>query len=281
MHFKLTGQRFPAVLALGLVCGAFLSVAFINPYFGEISLSELVLQLSGARSFIQMGTSLGYLLEYSEKQVPNILFELYIGTNLYRHFCTASVYVFSRTTDRLGWYRRECLSIAALALVFQAALLGSALAVALLRYTVVWDAAGAQVLAAHAALYFLWTFAMTLLTNLLAMAAGSELAFSSVFGGQAVLITLLAFLSLLEENLPLYSLYMNVNPIARLVLGWHTFAIEACEANGGFWQIVYAELSFPVSLCYIALVAVGITAVGAVLVQKHDLLAADAEFGGA
>lgn len=277
----MNARRFPAVLALGLACGAFLSFAFINPYYGEITITELVLQLSGGRGDIQMSANLLNLLEYSARQVPCILFELYIGTNLYRHFCTASVYVFSRTTDRLGWYRRECLSIAALALVFQAALLGSALTVALLRYTVVWDATGAQMFAAHAALYFLWTFAMTLLTNLLAMGAGSELAFASVFGGQAVGITLLIFLELLENNLPLYSVYMNINPIARLILGWHTFAVEACEANGDFWQTVYAELSLPVSFLYLAAVAALITAGGAVLVQKHDLLAADAEFGGA
>ena len=37
------------------------------------------------------------------------MFELYIGVYLYRHFCTASVYVFSRTIHRTRWYIKECL----------------------------------------------------------------------------------------------------------------------------------------------------------------------------
>ena len=84
------------LLLMGFCCGSLLAFTYINPYNGQITLSELILQLSGSRGEFSLGfSSLPELLSFSSKLLPTFLFELYVGTSLYQHFCTASVYIFS------------------------------------------------------------------------------------------------------------------------------------------------------------------------------------------
>ena len=101
---------------LGLLFGAAAALAFVNPYSGAISLSELTLQLSGSRGEFQLGFGVVELVELTLRWVPMFVFEMYLGAELYRFFCTASVYIFSRTPRRLSWYAKEnapCIFISA------------------------------------------------------------------------------------------------------------------------------------------------------------------------
>ena len=87
---------------MGFCCGSLLAFSYINPYNGQITLSELILQLSGSRGEFPLGfSSLPELLSFSSKLLPSFLFELYVGTSLYQHFFAASVYIFSRTDIEL------------------------------------------------------------------------------------------------------------------------------------------------------------------------------------
>ena len=88
----------------GLISGVYLMTAFVNPYDQEISLSEVILQLSGSRGSFVMGCSLPELLGYMLRMLPCYAVSMIWGIDLYRHFCTAGVYVFSRCTNRLKWY---------------------------------------------------------------------------------------------------------------------------------------------------------------------------------
>ena len=85
-----------ALVTIAVLGGCFLSITYVNPYHHTISLAELVLQLSGSRGNIPMGFSMNELLLLTMRMVPDYLMEMYLGTMLYKHFCTASVYVFSR-----------------------------------------------------------------------------------------------------------------------------------------------------------------------------------------
>lgn len=261
----------------GTCCGILFSFAFINPYAGRISLSELVLQFSGASGVFTPGISLTELLSFSAKMIPYFLFELYFGISLYRHFCTAGVYVFSRTADRVLWYAGECLTIILADMLYQTAYLLSAIAAACLRYEVLWDLPGAGLLAVHALLYSFWAFAMTLLVNLLSLGFGSETAFAVTFGGQALLIVLLSSLRLFENDAAAYTFLLNADPMSRLVVGWHSAAVEW---TGAVVPGIEGSLSFFASFAYVALAAAVVWAAGAVCVQRWDLIAADPEFGG-
>lgn len=264
-------KRVLVLVAIGVSCGVLLSLAYVNPYGGRITLTELVLQLSGSRGDIPLGTSLPELLSFSTKIVPYFLSELYMGVYLYQHFCTASVYVFSRTVSRTRWYIRECIGIFGAVIFYQVVLLGTVIAITCCRYDVVWQ--GFPVLIIHFAIYGLWLFAMVMLVNVLSILLGSGSAFTIVLGGQIVLITLLALLALPKRNSLVLIAALKINPIAHLVLSWQSLPVDGLNSQAG-------TLRLQNSFLYMAAIVFLILTVGEILVKKHDFIIADAEFGG-
>lgn len=78
----MSSKKSVPLVSMAVLCGALLSLAFVNPHNGKITLAELVLQLSGSRGDLPLGTSLPELLSFSIKMAPYFLFELYIGVKL-------------------------------------------------------------------------------------------------------------------------------------------------------------------------------------------------------
>lgn len=270
-------QRIPFILLLGLCCGVLLSFAYINPYSNKLTLAELILQLSGSRGDLQLGLSLSELLTFNIKLVPCFLFELYMGTNLYRHFCTASVYIFSRNPNRTLWYLKECSVILAFSFIYQTVLIISSYSVACYRYNVVWNYSGFVLMLIHIALYGLWLFAITLLVNVVSLLLGSEISFAVILGGQAAMIALLAFLKIFEYNYKLFSIAVNMNPISHLVVGWQSCDIEWLNNTVRPNEIA---LSLSFSFLYVFLISLVIFIIGGIIIQKRDIITTDSEFGG-
>lgn len=255
--------RWQVSLLLGAVSGILLSFLYVNPYGGEISLEELVLQLSGSRGDFALGTHLTEFLDFMIRMLPGYLFELYFGISFYRQFCAASVYVFSRRPERVKWYGGEVLLLLGNAFLFQAVLLGACVLVAACRFQVIDPGSGIRLLGCHLFLHSLWICTMAVLVNLLALSWGSSTAFGVVIGIQTVCVTLFGIEKMLGrlgvEILPQMRL-VNLNSMAGLVLGWHV-------GNQGQFLLTGGIL-FGV-----------VTAIGAVVVKRHDLLLSDAESG--
>ena len=67
------------LLLMGFCCGSLLAFSYINPYNGQITLSELILQLSGSRGEFPLGfSSLPELLSFSSK-LSCMLEQVYIN----------------------------------------------------------------------------------------------------------------------------------------------------------------------------------------------------------
>ena len=103
-------KKFSWILAVGAVLGAWLSVTYICPSDGRITLTQAILQLSGSRGIFALGTSFTELLGFSLRLIPILAFQALAGIRLYRHYCVASVYVFSRIPRRTSWYLRRPIS---------------------------------------------------------------------------------------------------------------------------------------------------------------------------
>lgn len=214
-------KEIPFLLLMGSCCGILFAFTYINPYNGQITLSELILQLSGSRGEFPLGfSSLPELLSFSSKLLPSFLFELYIGTSLYQHFCTASVYIFSRTPNRIAWYAKECIVIARFTLVYQIFLVAMSVIVTCFRYNVIWTATGWELLIIHIGIYSLWSFSMTLLVNIFAILLGSGNAFMIIIVTQLICVTCIRLLNSLESNGTRFFITLNINPIAHLIIGW-------------------------------------------------------------
>lgn len=257
------------IVPAALLFGVWLSIAYVNPYENTMSLSYLVMQLSGARGNFTMGLNMSELLAFTLRLVPTLVFQACAGISLYRHYCTASVYIFSRIPNRLRWYGRETAALALQALAYQGLILGAVIVTAVLRWEVVPDGAGWQLLACHWLIWSVWTFAFTMGINLLAIYWGSSGGFAALAGLQVVCVSLLIALKPFEEDFALLSTLKRVNPITCLILCWQTSRFA-----GGGGGIYLAD-----SLALVLLLAAAVAAAGAVIVRRHDLLISDTDGG--
>ena len=272
-------NRFQMQLLIAAISGVYLSVMYINPHSGAITLSELILQLSGSRGSFELGFSYSELVSFVMRLFPAFIFELYAGIMLYRHFCTASIYVFSRYPHRVKWYIGEACHLGGTVCIFQILLLAIAILIAVGRYELQIDHAGIVLTAYHFFIHSLWVYIMALSVNLLATYFGSSTAYAAVISGQLVCIVLLNLMDMLVRYFDgrlSYEIFLIWNPIAHLVLGWHGSNAEITD------QVLtssYMQIGLDHSLMIFFLLGMIVTLAGAFIIKKHDLLVSDLETG--
>lgn len=273
-------NKYFLVIVIAAIGGIFLSVIYVNPYNSVTSLSEFVLQLSGSRGDLKLGFSMTELVALATRLLPNCVFEAYVGVMFYRHFCTASIYVFSRCTKRGKWYLKEMISLGCSVMAFQVILLLFAIITTVLRYRLVVDYGGILLLIYHFAIQFLWTYLFTILINLLAIRVGSNQSFAIAMIAQTFCIAILGLKevlnSFLETDIARMNLFLKINPVSHLVLGWHSSNVKSIEKviNSPYEGLYLSESM----LIYIVGVIFALI-VGAIVVKRHDLLILDSEMG--
>lgn len=261
----------------GAAAGIYLSIVYIAPFEKVISLSELVLQLSGSRGSFSLGCSLTELIEFMLRMLPNYIVMLVWGSQLYRYFCTASIYVFSRTPKRLEWYKRTLVPLLGNVCVFKLTLMAAAIFTAMLRYQVIFTPGGLILLVCHLAIYILWLFGWILLINLCAMKIGSSSAFATTAGIQMACTAGLGIVKTLEKlqfSNNTIERFVAYNPVARTVLGWHRSDLLLTELSGNRYS-----LSLSSTVILLLLFCMAVVVVGGYLIQKQDIIVEDIEVG--
>lgn len=271
-------RRYGWYVAIAAVCGVLLSLSRINPYGGRIALQALVLQLSGSRGDFVMGLYYSAMVDFGFLMLPFFLYQFYGGIQLYRQFCVASVYVFSRTTNWVKWYFTELWGMCKGLLVLQVFLQSTTLLVAALRWNVVWTGEGWLLLGIHVLLFTLWTFTMALGVNLLALIWGSSTGFLAVFALQAGMLAALCTGAKLESADPTLARLLVLDPISRLVLGWQSGG--AFGFRGALPAVYSHVLTLSGSLLLLALMTVAVVILGLVVIEKKDILVSNLETGG-
>ncbi len=245
----------------GLLSGIYLMTAFVNPYDQEISLSEVILQLSGSRGSFVMGCSLPELLGYMLRMLPCYAVSMVWGIDLYRHFCTAGVYVFSRCTNRLKWYRSILISLFVKVCIFETVLTGTVILLSSFCFRMKIRQDGLIILGCHLSVFLLWNFIWILLMNLLALVSGSSMAAVVVMGIQTICLAGLGAAGFLEakhaSDLMIEKL-VQLNPISCTVLGWQsegTYSMKSTHA-----------------LLFLAMCCIFVIIAGGILIHRSELL---------
>lgn len=229
---------------LGLVSGICISLAFINPYEGRVEMAEAILQLSGSRGAFALYPIVTELVSLMLRQLPVYVLMLLWGYGIYGHFCTAGIYVFSRRSDRMRWYREEVVLLLTHVCVFEAAYMAAVIGTALLRYEVTFTGGGMLLLACHMTASVLWILAWVLLVNLLAVKMGSGQAFTAGMVAQSVCVAGLALIPYLErQKAPkeVTGALIRCNPLARTILGWHSSRMLEEELAGSRYSMGLAQ----------------------------------------
>lgn len=270
--------RLISVFMLAVMGGIMLAIGYVNPYTDIISLSELILQLSGSRGDLALGFSMNELLSFVMRMIPDFIFEICFGTMIYQHLCTASVYVFSRYTKRLKWYFKEVLSLGALIITYQLVLVITVILITVLRYQIQLNMAGIILFLYHNILRGCWIFCMTLVINILSILFGSGFSFMGVMGLQIINITMLSLLNRIARmvDISLFERNIKWNLLAHLVLGWHESSLSIVD---NILNPPYSGLELNNSVLIFVLLCIITIFLGAILINTHDLIVTNAEEG--
>ena len=268
-----------SIICISVLGGIFLSFMYVNPFGESITLSDTILQLSGSRGEFPLGTSTTELMAFVMRMFPNYIFIMIFGTHLYNHFCTASVYVFTRQANRLTWYVKEAFQLLIYTFCFQVLTAVSVVLIACFRYEVTWNSAGFILLLLHVVLHSFWVFSLTLLMNLVAMKLGSNMGFLVVAVVQMGCITLIGMMHVVErskESMNVLNTMILINPITRIIIGWHD------SGNRILSDALYSRyhvLFFSHSLVTLGIISLLVVVIGGYVINKHDLLVNDTELG--
>ena len=253
-----------------------------------ISLTYLILSFGlGAPSF-----QITSLINLTLDMLPLFLFQLLFGTFLYRHFCTASVYFFSRKPQRIGWFLAQARNLLFLAFLYLLTMLAAGICVASLLYPIQWDSASIILMVYYLTINTLWLFLAVLTINLVAIKLGSNTSFAIIGCFQLIcLSSLILWKNVFQQEdssqVLLYSRILQLNPISHLVLGWHSSFLTDIDNIINHYQLdvtfamplqVSFDLNYSV-LAFLFLSAV-LLAVGCKVIHTQDLMINNLETGG-
>lgn len=254
--------RLATIIAVALLGGILTSIAYVVSPTEKILLSELVLCLSGR----EPSTSVLDLLSLSTQYLPLYVFCAIVGTSVYQHFCTASVYVFSRQSRRLSWYISELRHLAISVICFQLVFAGTVIFATSYRFEIEYNQSGLLLLGYHLLIQSFWSCALALIINIISIFWGSDLGLTLGIGFNMVLITLLSVPPLIEAN-----------PISRHILGWHSSKNEILDS---ILDNVEVSLDINTSVIYMFAFCAAMTVICGIILVKYDLLISNKETGG-
>ena len=247
-------------MGLAVLCGVLQS-----PYFlsipGRLLFSDILLQLG----FGHMEFDISSLVDLSLRLLPFLLFQIYFGSFLFRRFCSASAYFFSRCNHRTRWFLKQSALLYGYVACFLLAMTLAATAVGVFTRQVVFDGSSALLFGSYLLTHSLWLFLTTLGVNIVAIKLGSGAAFQLVAGAQLACVLLLLLwkdvlpLTAESPHLALGGMLLRCNPVAHLVLAWHTSGMEALDQRVGSLGI---RFPFYVSVLFLLLLALAVVAVG-------------------
>lgn len=275
----MTRIRWKVCILIGVLGGIGAAYAFVFASGKTLSLVQMLCAISGGHMEMRFERIFGFTVQL----LPAILISAILGTELYRHFCTAGVYVFTRQPNRVGWYARESLCILLSVLLFQAVYLLACTLTCALRWQITFSVQGLKLVAFHLCVHTLWLYALILLINILAICFGSDYGFLVAMGLAAVQVSLLALLKG-DETLDIYPvpvtdtqiLIAKCNPMANLITCWHSSA-DSTLYSQMFYKYTFFSLTHSAVLMFILALAVSI--VGGTVVQRTDIIS-NKETGG-
>lgn len=168
---------------------------------------------------------IGYFTQYLPQITywffPLLFFQAFFGSYIYRHFCTASIYFFSRYTKRTRWLFKEILRLFLFCCLYLFVMLISGLVVCSLVSKVKIDASIWKMFCYYMVIYSLYLFVVTLGINLLSIVFNSNIGFIVVEGINLFFIAAFAIAGNLfaPEGVILeqYEWIIKINPFYYLI----------------------------------------------------------------
>lgn len=221
------------------------------------------------------------ILPIIEKYIPLILFQVIYGTYIYRRFCSASVYFFSRHCNRTIWFLKETLKVYLLGVAYLILLVLSGALFTSFFSSFKIDSVSIPLGIYYILIYSLFLLVTTLGINIFSILFTSDVAFVIVEGINLFAIAIFTILGhyfiTQDELIDKYIWMIKGNPFSHLVLKLHSSKIESLNNIINEKGISF-DLNF--SVFYFFIVAILVIGFGCIVVNRHNFIESNKETGG-
>lgn len=221
-----------------------------------------------------------YIMDMIMELIPIFLFQILYGTYIYRHFCSASVFYFTRCTNRCKWFLKESIKLYGYIILYLCTLVLSSTFFCTINFGVEFDEGSIHLLCYFLIIFSIWYYITAIIINIIAIMIGSHYSFAIVASVQVLLLLILNIFDTnlpFEENLAVNSHLLKMNPISHLVISWHSSSIPYVNNLINTWNIQFSYFS---SIAYLGMIAVIVTIIGGTIINNKQLLVLNRETGG-
>lgn len=234
---------------------------------GTESISNLIL----AYGFESVQILAPYITEMTFWYMPLLLFQILYGTFIYRHFCTAGVYFFSRKNKRVRWFLIEAAKLYLYAFAYLLIMLLCSIGMMSVLKKTVYDRGTFLLAVYYLLIHSLFLFVTTLVINLLAILFSSLAAFVITEGICMLEIGFFVFQGEYpgEAYVLSHPWMIHCNPVSHLILWLHESRIEAVD------RLIHREdigLDLNHSVLLYLVIAILLLCAGCVIVKKYDFV---------
>ena len=261
-------------ILLGVAFGIYYSLYFLT-IDEKIYFSSIVINAS-------MGIcELSYdgIIQISMKCFPILIYLIVFGTDIYRHFCIASTYIFSRCENRGKWYIKEMSILFFNTLLYVALVPFVSMLITNIKNKVVIDKASLTFFLYYLCIYTMFLFGMSLFINVMSIKIGTIKSFGIII---VIIMYFIAMLSLWISVFPLESEkilsydqiiangeLLKYDLFSHLILFWHSSTMDMLNLRINQFGINY-DLS--ISLKCSVVFAVIMIIIGFVIIKEIDFI---------
>lgn len=227
-------------------------------HVGDLSMSEMVLAINFSNF---NGFNAGYLITFMLDMVPRICAQILYGFFIYQHFGTANAYVFTRRRDRSKWFVQEACHMFVCIFLYEAVYYCSTLLCGQIGKHLLFSWQAVLLLILAVVFESLYIFIIALIINLVSVLSNSMYGFAAGMGiqlmaaGELMVYEHVAFTGICKW-------LFRFNPIANMILPWHSFSPHAGE------KIIGIYYPFWFSALYYSILLVVLLTVGSKLIRR-------------
>lgn len=230
-------------------------------------------------SFYKPSFFITSIIDMVMNYIPLLFIQILYGTYIYRHFCSTSIYFFSRCANRQVWLLKEAIKLYYYIVIYLFCMVASGTLFCMLNFGVYFDEGSIYLLFYYMLIFSLWLYITTLSVNLIAVFIGSSNSASIMIGIQIILLLLLGIFDTwipIDTNKMTAGSLLKLNPISHLVLSWHNSRIFSVNR---LVNILNINFTFHNSMIYMGTLAIILTLIGGVIIQKMQIITINKETG--
>lgn len=244
-------------MLIAIFCGAFLAVYYIFP--DELTTTTYLIKLLGMQEIDHRVT---FLADTMFVNTMLLFFQMFFGVYIYKHFTTASIYFFSRRSNRQSWFLLETVKLYIYVVVYLIMAVVGALSVGGILKLSQYDSAMWGALFDYIFVYSFYLFATTLAINVISILSNSTVGFVAV---ESVVLSIIALFSLT-------STFFREDENAHKMLKYNPFSYIVFGVHDDTYNYIYAGIFY-------LIISVVFIILGCIVVKKHNFIESNQEMG--